>query len=295
MFDYMAYGLTIRSDYKLPPLNTANSDKIDLIVQKGEVSPNGISSPTKSTDYYQTAPSDLWLDIEDVARFLVTDGSKVIVDAYEGADEQSIRLFLLGSCFGAALHQRHQLVIHGNAIRFGDSCVIFAGDSGNGKSTLAAALHQRGYEVLADDLAVIDKNNEVQPGYPQMKLWEDSAKRLGIDVSKLKKILYHESKYALPIRDGFCNIALPLRAIYLLDVHDEPSFIFQPLKGFEKFSPLQDNTYRINFLEGFGLQSSHLKRCSELANHTEITRIHRPSNSFQIDELVKHIEEDLRS
>lgn len=297
MPDYTAYGLTIRSDYQLPPLRAVSThpdiNGIDVIVKRGKVSPTGLPKPNVSTSYYQAAPNELWLNIEGVARFHVSGDGWVIVDADEVADEQTIRLFLLGSCLGAILHLRNQLVIHGNAIRFGDSCVVFAGDSGHGKSTLAAALHQHGYEVLADDLAVIDERYHVHSGYPQIKLWEDSAEKLGIEVSTLKKILYQESKYAYPLNDGFCEIALPLRDIYLLEIHDQPGFVFEALKGFEKFIPLKDNTYRIEYLEGFGLKQSHLKRCSELANRTRVTRILRPDKDFKISQLIDEVEKHL--
>ena len=46
-------------------------------------------------------------------------------------------------------------VLHASAIGNGDSSLIFAGDSGNGKSTITSLLLSKGYSVLADDFVPI--------------------------------------------------------------------------------------------------------------------------------------------
>ncbi len=47
-------------------------------------------------------------------------------------------------------------VLHASAITDGTSCVLFAGDSGSGKSTTAAVLMANGYGLLADDFVPLD-------------------------------------------------------------------------------------------------------------------------------------------
>ena len=47
-------------------------------------------------------------------------------------------------------------VLHASAITNGKSCVLFAGDSGSGKSTTAAVLMANGYRLLADDFVPLD-------------------------------------------------------------------------------------------------------------------------------------------
>ncbi|MCF6212545.1 MAG: hypothetical protein L3J45_00815 [Flavobacteriaceae bacterium] len=46
-------------------------------------------------------------------------------------------------------------VFHASAISDGKKCVLFTGDSGNGKSTLAALLLTRGYTLFADDFVPV--------------------------------------------------------------------------------------------------------------------------------------------
>ncbi|MCW8999570.1 MAG: hypothetical protein OQK04_12750, partial [Kangiellaceae bacterium] len=244
MRHYKAFGLNIVSELELPSLILAPFKNADVWIKKGKVSKNGLIAPKRIRPFCQQAPSEIWLHVPGIARFYISQGNKVIVEPYEDADEQSVRLFILGSCMGAIMHQKNRLVIHGNAIRFGDGCVIFSGKSGTGKSTLAAALYQKGYEVLADDLAVIDEQLNVQPSYPQMKLWQDSAEKLGLDICQLNKIRLQIDKYAYPMDRGFCQKALPVKAIYVLNNHKNDQFLLQPIEGADKLPPLKNHTYR---------------------------------------------------
>jgi hypothetical protein len=294
--NYTAFGITIHSAIKLPPLQPVtllNTDSCDVQIELGRVDKSEFMQSEKNGFYTQSAPDQLRFHIPDIAWFQISAGNKVVIEPDNNSDEDSIRIYLLGTCLGIIMHQRNHLVIHGNAVRFDDHCVIFAGKSGNGKSTLAAAFLQRGRQLLADDLAVINAKCEVLPSYPQIKLWHDTAEKLNIDISTLTRIRLQIDKYAYPIQDSFCNIPLPVKAIYILNHHNQDDFIFESINGINKFNPLKNHTYRINHLDGLGLKAQHLKLCSQLANQIEVTRITRPNAKFQLDKLVDLIEADL--
>ena len=140
---------------------------------------------------------------------------------------------------------------------------------------------------------MIDEQCMVQPSYPQIKLWHDTANKLDIDISELKRIRLQVDKYAYPIKQGFCATPLPIKAIYILNNHNQEEFLFEPIVGTDKFNPLRDNTYRINHLEGLGLKKQHFKLSTHLANKIELTRITRPNGCFELDKLVDLIETDL--
>ena len=295
MPSYKAFGLTFNSDIDLPPLLEIDTQQsVDVRVKLGAVSKTGLDVPVSIKPYSQTAKNELWLHVPDIAWFYVTNGNEIIVEPEAGADFQSIRLFLLGSCVGAIMYQRNRLVIHGNAIRFGDGCVIFAGVSGHGKSTLAAAFHQRGYDVLSDDLSVIDEHVHVQPSYPQLKIWHDTAKKLDIDITGLKRIRLQVDKYAYPLKNNFHNTPLPVKAVYILNTHNKDHFNFDAIEGIDKFYPLKNHSYRSTYIEGLGLKAEHLKLCAKVANKITITAITRPKSGFKIDKLVELIEADIK-
>jgi len=292
-FSYHAFGLNIDSHFELPALPLATSDaSADVRIHTGSVSTEGLDNPNKATPFYQSAENTLWLNVPDIARFLVTNGNSIVVDAAPDADEQSIRLYLLGSCMGAILHQRGILAIHGNAVRFGDQCVVFAGHSGAGKSTLAAAFHQRGHEILADDVCAIDAEGRVAPSLPQLKLWQDEARKLEIDTDELNRIRLQVEKFAFPL-DKPAMEHLPVAAIYILNSHNRDEFEIETIKGMQKFNPLKNNTYRMGYLDGLGLKAEHLGLCSKLAGRIHLSRIPRPNHGFKLDELIELITNDL--
>lgn len=293
MFYYSAFGLIIASELELPRLIPAQGPDADVHIRIDRIDKNGLEAPRLIKPFCQMADNSLWLQIPGIARFLVVNGTRISVEPEADADPQSVRLYLLGSCIGALMHQRNRLIIHGTAVRFGDQCAIFAGNSGLGKSTLAAAFHQSGYEILADDLAVIDKQQRVVPGYPQIKLWHDAIVKLGIDTSRLQRIRRQINKYAVPLTTGFCHTPLPIRTIYILQSHNQKQYLFKPVEGFSKFQPLKNQTYRGGYLEGLGLQEQHLKICAQLAGRIRLVRLTRPDHGFDLDRLVELILNDL--
>jgi hypothetical protein len=293
LFHYHAFGLNICSELEIPPLfSTKNIAKADVTVRRGDVAESGLENPKKSTPFFQCAKESVWLNVPQIARFLITDGSTITVDAI-AEDEQSIRLFLLGSCLGAIMHQRGLLVLHGNAIRFGDHCVVFAGASGMGKSTLAAAFHKRGHEILTDDVCAINADGRVSPGYPQLKLWSDTLARLEIEKADLNKIRLQVEKFAYPIKKSFGQEPLPVKAVYILNSNNRDEFEFEEIKGMKKFQPLKNQTYRKGYLDGMELNAGHLQLCGNIAGKVHLARISRPNHGFKLKLLVEHIQADL--
>nr|WP_319565114.1 hypothetical protein [uncultured Rhodoferax sp.] len=293
---YTAYGLSIQSQIPLPELfpSTAQSECADVHIRIGSVAKDGLDGGKQLGPFLWVNQNTLWLHVPHVARFLVSDGCAVVVDPEPGIDEDSLRVFLLGSAFGALLFQRGYLVMHGNAIRIGDQCLICVGHSGAGKSTLAAGFMQRGYQILADDVVPVDEHCHALPGFPRIKLWQDAADKLQIDTQQLRRIRPKMEKFNQPVLDQFAHQALPVRWVYLLGSHQSPETTFEPISGMQRFQPLRTNTYRVRFLEGMALRSEHLKLCGKLAGKIRLARITRPDHGFELDALIDRILTDVR-
>lgn len=286
--DYTAYGLTFSSELTLPELSVPShkSSKADVAIRFGDVSKDGIPGGKQISPYIWTGPECIWLEVPQIARFLVSTGRKILITPMPSIDEASLRVFLLGSALGALLFQRGFLVLHGNAIEIGDKCLICVGPSGIGKSTLTAAFIQRGYRVLADDVVPITKDGLVIPGFPRIKLWKDVAEKLSIATQGLDRILPELEKFNLPLAERFCDSPRKVGKIYLLSHHEADTVEITPIKGMDKFSVLRANTYRRGFMAGMSLQSAHLRQCSALAGAVAIASLQRPKQGFKIDAIV---------
>ena len=105
-YRYEAYNLHIASDVELPEVPCGTIDvEPDVCIRLGEVATR-LENPTGEGARYQAAPNRLLLTIDDVGRFLVRDGREIVVDLDPEATLDDARVFVLGSCLGALLHQR---------------------------------------------------------------------------------------------------------------------------------------------------------------------------------------------
>lgn len=293
---YEAYQLIFQSELKfveLIPLYPPAEMQANVYISFGEVSSLGLSLARTKGVTYQANMNEFWLNVPNTARFLVTHGKNIIIQPIDGADEDSIRLFLLGSCLGALLMQRGLCVMHANVIRFDAFACAFAGLTGAGKSTLAAAFYKKGYDLLTDDVCAIDAKGYVIPGFPQLKLWKDAAKALEIDVKHRRKIRSVIEKYAIPLEKQFFNQTIPLKVIYVLNSHNKTNITFRQCTGIEKFLTLHNQSYRRYFLEGLGLTQQHRLHCVQLARQVSLTQIIRPDTGYSMDKLIPMIEYDL--
>ena len=292
---YTAYGLTISSEIALPELLLApnQSGAADVHVRVGSIVIPEEPGAKAIGPFAWLNDENFWLTVPDIARFQVVRDNEIILEPLEGSEPDAVRLFLLGSVFAALLFRRGLLLLHGNAIRIGDSCLVCLGPSGAGKSTLAAAFVQRGYKMLADDVIAVDLNGNALPGFPRMKLWQDSAETLNIDTTYLNPIRQSLAKFNMPALDMFCETPLPIRWLYLLTSDHRTDIGVLPVKGMDRFQTLLANTYRRRFMTGLNLGSSHLNSCGLLAQQTRMARVVRPKIGFEVHALVDCILEDV--
>ncbi|MGZ8915411.1 MAG: hypothetical protein ACXW1Z_20175 [Methylobacter sp.] len=291
---YTAYNLNIKSELVLPELlPSLKSVPPDVQIRIAPVPEDGLADAKQLGPFLWATTSALWLKVPHIARFLVTSGKEIAIDPEPGIDEDSIRVFLLGSALGALLFQRGYLVLHGNAIRIGDQCMVCVGHSGAGKSTLAAGFMRRGYDILADDVVPVDANCRALPGFPRIKLWQDVADKLQIDTADLRRIRPNTEKFNYPVVHPAADTPLPIRWIYILGSDHVEDMKIEPIQGLYRFQPLHDNTYRVRFLDGMALKSEHLQLCGKLAGRIHLARITRPRHGFSLDQMIDRILADI--
>lgn len=295
MMLYRMYGLTAESHWPLPECLPASSDVLpDISIFNGSVPERGIDAGSDNSDE-QSIAGEFWFNVEDVARYWIRNGNEIIIEPYPGADDESVRVYLLGSAIGALLFQRGLLLIHGNAIEVNGGCLVCVGDSGAGKSTLAAAFLQQGHRLLADDVVPVDAGGFATPGFPRIKLWADAARQLGIETEGLRRIMPDMDKYNVPLGQRFCDSPLPVKWVYVLEASERDDFALEPFDGMARFEPLHENTYRVHFLDAMALKPRHLMQVAALAGQIRMARIKRPAEGFRLAELVRFILSDIEN
>lgn len=296
---YRAFGLTFASVYALPELLPAGSDAVpDVVIVDGAV-PEELPGVLKRGVRFQAAAQALRLQVDGVATYLIEHGRRITIARAPGVEDDDVRVFLLGSAFGALLHQRGDLVLHGSAVDWQGEAVAFLGHSGAGKSTLATAFRRRGHAVLTDDVCVVrpDASGRMcaYPGFPQAKLWLDSLQKLEFDPEGLRRIRGKLEKRAVPLVDQFRDAPLPLKKLYVLGQHNRDELKLTPVAGPAKFSVLKRQTFRFGFLAAIEAKTAHFQYALRLAQQAAMSSVVRGDDLARLDELVAAIEADLRA
>lgn len=292
LHSYASWGLNIRSELECPEL-LPGSGEADVVIHLGKT-PEKLPTVKTSGVCFEMNEEAFLLKVDGVATYWVTGGNRIVIEPHTPEDSRSIRLFLLGSAFGALLHQRGLPPFHGSAVAMNGHAVLIVGPSAAGKSTLAAELCRRGHTLLADDVCVLRLENEappiVLPAYPQAKLWADMLKTMKIEKEGLCRVRSQLDKYALPLEDAFCRTPLPVAAVYILHAFNGDDIEVEPVKGQEKFMALNNHTYRLRFLEGLENKSAHYRICAAIAKYAAVIRVRRPFKPFRLKKLADYVE-----
>lgn len=92
----------------------------------------------------------------------ITNGTKIDFRCIAKLSSELLSNLLLNIPIGYCLYQRSKLVLHGSSIRIGSKSIGFLGESGSGKSTIAASLMRKG-EIISEDICYIDFNQDNAP------------------------------------------------------------------------------------------------------------------------------------
>jgi hypothetical protein len=290
-FVYVAYGLSIRSAIPLPELVVGEMERENEVsIRYGRVNSLPSEILEKGWGCFSSAPQEDYLVWEEVGSFLVRGGRDIIVDPSPRLDEKMLRLFILGPVLAVLLHQRGHLLLHASAVAMADEAVLFLGDTGWGKSTMAAALCARGYNLVTDDVAVLRtdaRGSMLFPGYPQLKLWPEALVSLGDDPEKLPRCNPHFEKRARPVTQNFSLDPILVKRIYVLDQGDNPEIL--PLRPQSALGELIRHTYGALDVGS----SSHFLQSASIVKQVDMCSLRRKKSLVQLPNLARLIEADL--
>lgn len=297
---YVIAGLDIRSEIPLPELQPreAVSDSPDIEIKVA--APFAPTEPTAAkTASADVSAEGVRINVPDIGRYTVTGGSRILVEPAAGVEAASLRLFLLGSAFGAIFFQRGFFPLHASVVVINGAAVAFSGDSGAGKSTMAAWMNRNGYPLLCDDVCVVRFGEDdvplAYPGFPRLKLWQDALKHFDIETRDLQRDYFRNNKYHLPASGEFWTDPVPLKHINLLRFADAPAPVsLETVKPADAVPLLRDNTYRYQYISGLGLARSHFLDCVKLARHTGVHWLNRQNDHATLPECKRLIEDQMK-
>ena len=211
---------------------------------------------------------------------------ELTVETVPTADPDYVGAVVTGELFSVLLRQRGRLVLHGSCVARDGLAVGFVGESGWGKSTLAASLVARGWHLLTDDLLVvdgIDSGTPVSiPSHPLMRLSEQAIE--AVDRADHEQGQAHAltSKRRVDMTDAFFDTPVPLGRIFVLDPRFADDHEAVPLTPLEATLQFVGHTRGQRLLHADRVRAAHLLQCARLAQIIPTVHLRR---RFGLDEV----------
>ena len=232
--------------------------------------------------YHWTSPNDtVWtffyrqqsgylLRFPDMADFEVSaDGRHARGWPAPGTAPSTVDHLYLNQVLPLALSRQGKLMLHGSAVDIQGHGVAFIGESGRGKSTLAASFATGGTHFLTDDglrLEWVGGECRIIPSHPSIRLWHDSQEALISATAAVAPALDFTTKSRLLAGPdiAFCDQARALRRIYFLGEGEASVPTMKPLRPAEALIYLAKNSFLLD-VEAPDMLAQHFTDVTRLA------------------------------
>ncbi len=167
-------------------------------------------------------PGGYVLSFAAIADFVIDNSGSQVVCCNSSGDVslETIRHLLVDQVLPLVVNLRGGEALHATAVATRSGVCAFTGPAGSGKSTLAASFVLSGYPLVCDDCLALSEGAAISalPGYPGLRLWDDSIRALGASSRNLKQVAHYttKSRWQNSRRADFCSTTRRLARIYLL-------------------------------------------------------------------------------
>jgi hypothetical protein len=190
---------------------------------------------------------------------------------------------LLGQALSFALVRSGFEPLHATSTVIDGRAIAFIGDSGYGKSSLAACFLAAGHRLLTDDLLIVREISSVfhaYPGPPRIKLFPGMARRFLGERMDGVPMNSGTRKVIIPLNPlQVCDQAVPLEAIYTLvrarEAAGEPRVRSVTSSSREAFGDLMKNTFNYVMLDA-NRQERLFKATARLAGAVPVRKLFYP-------------------
>jgi hypothetical protein len=289
MYIYRLYGLCVHSEVFLPN-GPPGEGEADLRVLLRDLDDEELDLEPSRSDR-------VWGSILNDLQFLIEGGSTIVIDNRGRIDEARIAAYLGGVLFATVLRQRGFLTLHASAVARDGQAIAFVGESRWGKSTLAAYFCRMGYQLVNDDLLVIDPTAEpaaALSGMPEVNLWDDVGPALHNDFAAMPSTTWADNKRIITQErsiDGACRLV----RLYLLSPPDAQQAMSRVLTKQEALLAFVCHSRVNNVLSDHSDQGMNLTNCAWLARQVQTVLLGHHRSPDRLPELFAEIEADIDS
>lgn len=297
MFRYKIYGLITESDVEFPHLVKAeNTEEAEVFIRQGSVG--------DEVNHYLDEAGIRAYDIgftKSILRnkggyYIVDRGKEILYETREGYTPEMVGPWLLGFCYAMLLLQRRMLAVHCSAIADKEGAFLISGVPGAGKSSITRVLLERGYGIMADDVAAVRLKEDgavVYPAFPYQKLCRNEVEKREMDEDDLIYINEDKDKYLVPVGNAFVGEERNLRFLIFIVVSETDRVSVTKLSGLNQLFALRENLFLAR-LKGPWLNDKNLMDlCLKVASGCPVYLIERPDGVDTLKEMADTVEKIL--
>ncbi len=248
-YRYGVYGITVLSEIPLalpahPEASLAQVEFVTASAKFFQRASAGAQFQSGADAWYHYAflpDGSTYANWIGVGEFIVSPGGvRVTCRRFAEASHESFQVYLLGQALSFALVKHGFEPLHATVLAVEGRAIAFLGESGFGKSSMAACFLQAGHRILTDDLLITQESGAdflAYPGPPRVKLFPNMARRFLGGLNGAVPMNNATTKQILPLEPDRINARpIPLAAIYAIVSPDEVKRRSQPV-AIEPLSP----------------------------------------------------------
>lgn len=298
VFRYTLFGLSIASSEPAPGLceDVAPAHGEELKIRFG-TAPEALAHFDYSDATVQANQGEYLFSMPGIVRLYYGAAGELVVTCASPDNTAPAWPFILGVGLSNAGFRRGLIPLHASAVVVGENLMAFAGQTGAGKSTLAASLSGFGYELFADDLCLMQPRGPLPPlvgaGLPELRLCDDAVSALGWQDRRCDAMTPDRTKSVYRL-DQKTDRALPLTRIYALSFATDatPAGIYRQ-RGLSAMQALVDGLRLRPGLLTIGAKEQIFSTLASLSTAIELYRFVRPRDHDQsmewTEQLVAHM------
>lgn len=246
--------------------------------------------------------NDYLIRFHGLCDYLVANnGESISAHPVHGVSDSTIQHLYLNQVLPLALSRQYKLILHGAAVIVSKTAVAFIGDSGRGKSTLAASFAMHGLRFLTDDglqINIIGDKVFALPSHPSIRLWDDSEAAITSGEVQRTPAVDYSPKARLLAGDNLphCNKPSSLKYIYFLGDGNTKSITISPVSGRDAMIEMVRNSFLLE-VEEREMLKRHFGQLSELAKRPIFFRLDYPRRFEMLPEvreaIIRHVSDGI--
>ncbi len=293
-FKYYLSGLTIETNFELPELIESFENADGTIYITDNISDNIPLEAIKEKKY-----SDESLDYifnKHIGHIAIWNNKKIELTPNFQKDDAYLRMVILGTISMLFVNSFGYISMHAACVIVNNQAILFCGDSGIGKSSIATYFYHKGYTVFSDDVTNIKISEDnipiAYPSVPRIKLSKEALKQIGKSHIGLSTIPSFTTKYSLPInKENYKQKYKITHIVY--PKFTENKLSINQIHGRDKLQLLAYNIYRKGIGKKLRLFNHRPKSIFTLAINSKMMCFVREKNKSKMNDSFKYLEDYL--